>query len=331
MIVGYSADALIISGGTIQLRPDYNPFEHRVEFQITDDDTWFDGDTPNDEIGYDTNQTADVVDMLGNTIASGQIYDEEFHAISDASGFHGWIDVLEIGGIGVGYITDAPLQPGVVYTITATQDVDAATALEYSDFTNVACFTAGTLISTTDGDLPVEWLAIGDQVITRDYGAQSLRWIGRARVPWRRLTTNSALWPVKLTPELLGGRNGATPLIVSPLHRVLLTGARIEYLFGEREVLANAAHLEEPRLSNAPGGPMTYYHLLFDRHEIILANGLWTESLFADCQQEGIRPPAEIRHQETARPCLKRWEAELWLGRFAAAKRFERHCQHKAA
>ena len=68
--------------------------------------------------------------------------------------------------------------------------------------------------------------------------------------------------------------------MVSPQHRVLIEGAKAEMYFGESEVLVPAKHLlglaEVTRALPAEG--VTYVHILFDRHEIVQSDGLWTES-----------------------------------------------------
>lgn len=189
----------------------------------------------------------------------------------------------------------------------------AGTAPEYSEFTNVAGFAPGTLISTTDGDLPVEWLNAGDKIITRDHGALPLRAMGRQRISRAALAASPHLWPVRLSPALFGGYAGARPLFVSSRHRVLLQGVSIEYHFDRKEVLAQAGHLAPPSLAHVPPVAFTYHHLLFDRHEVILANGIWCESLFLGDQPENLQLRSTITHQRTARMCLKRWEAALWL------------------
>ncbi len=68
-------------------------------------------------------------------------------------------------------------------------------------------------------------------------------------------------------------------MTVSPQHRMLISGPRAEMLFGENEVLVAAVHLVNDRsIVRAWPQEVTYIHLLFDEHEIIRANGAWTES-----------------------------------------------------
>ena len=69
-------------------------------------------------------------------------------------------------------------------------------------------------------------------------------------------------------------------MLVSPQHRVLIEGARAEMFFGESEVLVPAKHLtglaEVTRALPVEG--VTYVHILFDQHEIVESDGIWTES-----------------------------------------------------
>jgi hypothetical protein len=61
---------------------------------------------------------------------------------------------------------------------------------------------------------------------------------------------------------------------------MLVAASRAELLFGEHEVLVAATHLTvRPGVEvQSATVQVTYIHLLFDRHEIIRANGAWTES-----------------------------------------------------
>jgi Ca2+-binding RTX toxin-like protein len=143
----------------------------------------------------------------------------------------------------------------------------------------IPCFTPGTMISTARGEVAVEDLRVGDQVVTRDNGLQTLRWVGSKRLSLADLIVNPALRPVEIGAGALGHGLPLRAMTVSPQHRMLIEGARAEMLFGEAEVLVAATHLTvlagvEVKLTSA----VRYIHVMFDRHEIICANGAWTES-----------------------------------------------------
>lgn len=144
------------------------------------------------------------------------------------------------------------------------------------------CFVTGTLIDTPDGPRPVQDIAVGDLVITRDYGPQPVRWAGR-----RRVAGTGDYAPIRFAPGAMGN---ARPLLVSPQHRVLVDGWRAELFFAETEVLVAARHLVDgDRVHRLPVAQVTYHHVMFDQHQIIQAEGIWAESfhpgeviLFAD-------------------------------------------------
>ncbi len=182
--------------------------------------------------------------------------------------------------------------------------------------TVVPCFTPGTRIDTATGLVAVETLQVGDLVMTRDGGARPLRWIGRRDLTVAQLADQPALIPVQIRAGSLGVNLPARDLVVSPQHRVLVSGPRAEMLFGEDEVLVAALHLVgQPGISRGGAGPVTYLHLLFDRHEIISSDGLWSESF-----QPGDRTLAGMDGAQRAEI------AALFPGlnvkaRFAAARR----------
>ena len=156
----------------------------------------------------------------------------------------------------------------------------------------IACFTEGTLIDVPAGRVPVERLRAGDEVLTRDHGAQVLRWVGRVL---REAVGRDA--PVEIAAGTFGDHGQVR---LSANHRVLVAGARAELLFGEAEVLVKARHLVDGRAVRVvEGGEVAYLHLLFDRHEVVTANGLACESYHpgpatlagfdAETQQEVLR------------------------------------------
>jgi len=136
----------------------------------------------------------------------------------------------------------------------------------------VPCFVEGTRIDTARGPVAVQDIQVGDYVLTLDDGYQPVLWRGARRVP-----STGPFAAVKI-PAGVFGDHGA--LAVSPQHRIHLSGWRAELYCGEGEVLVRAAHLVRVGrlVQDHSGAPVSYHHLLFDRHQIIRAEGLWSES-----------------------------------------------------
>ena len=153
--------------------------------------------------------------------------------------------------------------------------------MSFSNIENIVpCFTPGILIETDRGPVPVESVKVGDRVLTRDSGYRPVRWTGRRDLGTADLIARPALVPVVIRRGALGPDMPACDMMVSPQHRMLLTGARAELVAGETEVLAAALHLVgQPGIERAAGlEPVSYVHILFDRHEIVRSDGCWSES-----------------------------------------------------
>lgn len=141
------------------------------------------------------------------------------------------------------------------------------------------CFTPGTLIATGQGERPVEMLAPGDSVQTRDNGLQTVRWVGSQRFRGRVLARKAHLRPVLIRKGALGGAFPTRDMFVSPNHRMLIAGDQTGLYFREREVLAAAKHLVNHRdIQMIPTTSVTYLHFMCEDHQVVLANGAWTES-----------------------------------------------------
>lgn len=136
----------------------------------------------------------------------------------------------------------------------------------------VPCFVQGALIETSRGPVPVERVRVGDMVRTLDRGFQPVRWCGA-----RRVASAGAMAAVHV-PRGMFSATGE--LWVSPQHRLWVSGLRVELVTGIPETLVKVRHLVRLGVlaQDESGRDVVYHHLLFDRHEIILANGVWSES-----------------------------------------------------
>lgn len=227
-------------------------------------------------------------------------------------------DTLDLNGLADrNTLTLTSDDPG---NLAGTVELSDGTLVSFSNIENIICFTPGTLIATPQGARRIEDLTQGDLVLTRDNGPQPLRWVGRRTVP-----ATGRFAPVELDRALLP--RAEAPLLVSPQHRILWSGARAQLMFGTGEVLVAAQHLlDHPGARRRVGGTVTYIHLMFDRHEVIRANGVATESFYpGDIALGALDPGArdemfalfpELRSHaggfgDTARLCLKAHEGRL--------------------
>ena len=135
------------------------------------------------------------------------------------------------------------------------------------------------MIATGTGEVPVETLRPGDKVVTRDSGLQTIRWIGSHRYDGRELARAPHLYPILIRAGALGDGMPERDMRLSPNHRVLVTSDQTALYFEDREVLVAAKHLVNNRgVYEVESIGVTYLHLLFDRHEVVLSNGTWSES-----------------------------------------------------
>ncbi|MEM7733615.1 MAG: Hint domain-containing protein [Pseudomonadota bacterium] len=178
-----------------------------------------------------------------------------------------------------GFATDTPLQDGVSYTKISGSNIGSTA---YNTF--ITCFGPGTKILTAKGNQPIEALEVGDMIWTQHNRMQPIRWIGRTTVP-----AAGKFAPIVFAPHALENEQ---ELIVSPEHRMCVRGPMPDLLFGEDAVLVAAKHLTDlPGVTVREGGTITYTHFMFDRHEIVYANGQLTESFFlSDLSLSALQP-----------------------------------------
>jgi Ca2+-binding RTX toxin-like protein len=189
-------------------------------------------------------------------------------------------DTLDLRGSGPLRVTFADDNPenGVVDFFDA--DGNTTGRLTFVNIENVIpCFTPGTLIATPKGEVPVQNLKAGDKIITRDNGIQEIRWTGAKHLDWAALCANPHLKPVLIRQGSLGNGLPERDMMVSPNHRMLVANDRTALYFEEHEVLVAAKHLIGAKgVQSVDAAGTTYLHMMFDRHEVVLANGAWTES-----------------------------------------------------
>ncbi len=174
------------------------------------------------------------------------------------------------------------------------------------------CFAEGSRIETDAGPKRVEALGAGDMVHSKDCGFQPVLWLGRSETQGKG---DDAL--VVFRPGAIGN---ARALRVSARHRILVSGWRAELIAGQPEILVPAKHMVNGTTIYREERPtVRYYHILLDRHQLINAEGCWSESFYPGEQALGDgRLRAEIEamidpanYGPLVRPTVGHAEAEI--------------------
>ncbi|SHJ97430.1 Hint domain-containing protein [Halomonas caseinilytica] len=132
------------------------------------------------------------------------------------------------------------------------------------------CFAAGTMIATPDGEVAVETLSIGDQVLTADGKTVSVKWIGH-QSPGKRVSALNKL-PVRINEGALGSGLPNRDLVVTEDHGMVIDGLVIN-----AGALVNQDTIDYVPRHELPKD-VTYYHIETEGHEVILANGAEAET-----------------------------------------------------
>ncbi|WP_240200307.1 Hint domain-containing protein [Paracoccus methylovorus] len=237
------------------------------DWQFNDSFTLQDGDDTL-QIGATTRDTTSgsVLGGLGVDALTIIVPDDELAAFDTAATNAGWTN----NGDGTYNPNGLPL----LWKNTTYYDWESAQ--------RVPCFTAGTLILTAHGEVPIEQVSVGDLVQTRDNGLQPVRWIGSQKLGAAQLSSAPKLQPIRIKAGALGPDAPRQDLLVSPQHRVLVRSKIAQKMFGASEVLVAAKQLLQLDGFDIATDvdEVTYFHMLFDRHEVVVSNGAETESLY---------------------------------------------------
>ena len=156
---------------------------------------------------------------------------------------------------------------------------DPAGTVSFAQMENVVCFTPGTTVLTTAGEVLVENLRVGDRVVTRDNGLQPIRWVGSKKLSQGNLLARPKLRPIMIRKGALGSNLPERDMMVSPNHHMLLVSQQTQLLFEESEVLIAAKHMTHMQgVQRVDTQGVEYIHFLCDNHEVVLADGTWSES-----------------------------------------------------
>lgn len=147
----------------------------------------------------------------------------------------------------------------------------------------VACYLAGTLINTPQGQVPVEKLSIGDKVVTFEEGGTSweaLCWVGQRTV----YAHSEAQRPVRVRAHALGKNVPFEDLLITPEHCLYLAGHFIPV-----RMLVNGISIVVEPLDT-----FDVYHIETRNHSIVKANGAYAETFLDTGSRAGFSQKNDV-------------------------------------
>lgn len=134
----------------------------------------------------------------------------------------------------------------------------------------VNCFLAGTAIASESGETAVETLKAGDLVRTADGRLEKVLWLGEMQID-TRLMHPARVNPVCIRAGALGKDLPKRDLYLSADHAIEIDGTL--YNAG---ALVNGSTIRQ--VGRMPKEGFTYYHVETEAHELLVAEGVASES-----------------------------------------------------
>ncbi|MEO0372726.1 MAG: Hint domain-containing protein [Pseudomonadota bacterium] len=135
---------------------------------------------------------------------------------------------------------------------------------EHDDLVGVA---SGTLVSTQDGDLPVEFLGVGDRVETLNGTLATVRHIAVHKRTCRMVHVSSGSFS-------LDGLFDAISL--PPSQPILVEDWRARFIFGRPKVIVAVERLVDHQFVRRQNlRDVDVFHLFFDKPELVFVGGVY--------------------------------------------------------
>jgi hypothetical protein len=137
------------------------------------------------------------------------------------------------------------------------------------DRSPLACFVAGTRLATESGEVAVQSLRVGDRVRAVLTGRwEKVEWIGHRVIDCTRHPRKEQVWPIRVSAHAFAPCQPGRDLWLSPHHGVYIHDVLIPV-----GLLVNGTTIRQIQLP-----AIDYWHVELPRHEVILAEGLPSES-----------------------------------------------------
>ena len=200
----------------------------------------------------------------------------------------------------------------------------------------IPCLCLGTMVETATGPIAVELLKPDMLIRTVDGQLLPLRLAIRRDVDAIELDANPKFRPIVIAANSLGHGVPLRDLWLSRQHRMLVHSPIVKRMTGSPEALIAAIHMVQVD-GIAIDNDVTEvfnFHLLFDVHAVIIANGAATESLYLGAGALDAIRPAAVAEMKALFPHLFVNDVPPCSARFipkgrVQKKLVERHCRNE--
>ncbi|MCP1203822.1 Hint domain-containing protein [Acetobacter oryzoeni] len=185
------------------------------------------------------------------------------------------------------------------YATSSAANVEPAPTVTYSDgyilfgeqSDTGACFLAGSMVRTPQGDVAVEDVRIGDEVIAFDWKnnkdiTRSAVWVGKARAVVRPdLHDDEAGWPVRILKDAITAGVPYKDMLITAEHCLFFKDR-----FVPVRMLVNGVSIFYDKSITS----YDYYHVETEQHSVIRADGMLTESYLDTGNRSSFRQEGSV-------------------------------------
>ena len=310
---------------------------NEFQVEITDNDDFLQDPDPDGSQQFDTSSIPGLADS-----EDFQIF-ENYSATVDGSPVT-YILLQFTGGAQYIVVTSGAVEVNDVLAGNNRTQITAP-QVEYEDLPSFVCFTAGAQILTPTGLRVIETLKPGDPVVVGDGSTRPVRWIGRRSLGQKDLRGRPKLCPIRIRAHSFGPNTPMQDALVSPQHRIAVASPSMQLLCFNPMMLAPAKTLVngDTITQEPPDRGVEYIHILFDAHELVNVDGLWSESFFpGDCAMSAMSTATREEllelfpdlqssgggFAETALPVLKPYEVRIFRSDLTAPSGTQPAMQH---
>lgn len=224
------------------------------------------GTTPS-ILGYITNITPNDTIIIDGIAADGYTYVD-----SSDDGIANGVYTLTSGGTAISGTSSFQLPEAYEGSTFTVSTINGKT---YLNVATVVCFLAGSMIRTPVGEVAVETLQTGDEVITLDWRhgletVSSVVWAGTAHTNVRpHLSDDQAGWPVRVLKGAISEGVPYKDMLITSEHCLFFDGK-----FVPVRMLVNGSSIFYDKSITS----YDYFHIETEQHSVLIADGVLAES-----------------------------------------------------